>query len=121
MKDTILIVHLGLGFEEAHHPWSRDRYDYYSVELLEHFVKVCLPFTKKKNLPKEASMEHPHLPEFPTLGTLTGEFDEYYPEQAKNNNQLRLKSLGERECEDLMGKWYGAEYTNEVKWAEKNN
>ena len=49
-------------------------------------------------------MEHPRLPEFPTLGTLTGDVDEYYPEQAKNDNQQRLKALGERELEDLMVK-----------------
>ena len=26
VKEQIIIVHLGLGFEEAHHPWSRDIY-----------------------------------------------------------------------------------------------
>ena len=96
VKEQIIIVHLGFGFKEAHHPWSRDRYEYSAVELLQHFVKVCLPCTKKKNLPKEAPMEHPRLSEFPTLGTLTGDVGEYYSEQAKNYNKLRLKALGER-------------------------
>ena len=83
MNEQIIIVHLGLGFDEAHHSWSRDRYKYSAVELIEQFVKVCLPLTKKKNIPTEAPMEHPRLPEFPTLGRLTGDVDEYYPEQAK--------------------------------------
>ena len=52
VKEQILIVHLGLGFEDSHRPWSRDRCEYYAVEFLEHFVKVCLPLTKKKNLPR---------------------------------------------------------------------
>ena len=77
VKEKIVIVLLGLGFEEAHHPWSRGRYEYYSVELIEHFVKVCLTHTKNKNLPKEAPMEHSRLPEFPTLRKLTGDVDEY--------------------------------------------
>ena len=47
-------------------------------------------------------MEHPRLPEFPTLGTLAGDIDEYYQEQAKNDNQLRLKALGERENEEYF-------------------
>ena len=64
-------------------------------------------------------MEHPRLPEFPTLEALTGGVDEYYSEQAKNYNQLRLKSLGERENDELMGKWDRAEYMNEVKCPEK--
>ena len=81
VKEQILIVHLVLVFDEEHHPCSRDRYKYSAVELIEHFVKVFLPLTKNKNFPKEASIEHPHLPDFPTLGTLTGDFDEYYSEQ----------------------------------------
>ena len=64
-------------------------------------------------------MEHPRLSEFPTLGTLTVDVDEYYWEQAKNDNQLRLKSLGERENKELMGKWDGAEYMNKVNWTVK--
>ena len=64
VKEQILIVHLGLVFEETHHPYSRDRYEYSAVELLEQFVKFCLHHTKNKNLPKEAPMEHPRLPEF---------------------------------------------------------
>ena len=75
VKEKILILHLGLGFEEAHHPWSRDRYEYSAVELLYHFVKVCLHNNKDKNIPKEATMEHPRLPDFPTLGMLMGDIN----------------------------------------------
>ena len=74
-------MHLRLVFEEAHPTWSRDRYEYFSVEPLG--KKLCLPLTKKKNLPKEVPMENPRLTEFPTLGTLTDDVDEYYSEQAK--------------------------------------
>ena len=59
LKEQICIVHIGLVFEQAYHPWSRDRYEYSSVELLDLFAKVCLPHTKKKNFPKVATMEHP--------------------------------------------------------------
>ena len=52
-------------------------------------------------------MEHPRLPEFPTLGTLTGDVGEYYLEQAKNYNQLRLKEFEEQENEELMGNGTG--------------
>ena len=84
VKEKILIVHLGLGFEEVCHPCSRYRYEYSAVELLERFVKYCLAHTKKKDFTKDVPMEHPRLPEFPTLGTLTGDVDEYYSEQEKN-------------------------------------
>ena len=77
VEEKILIVHLELVFEEAHHPWSRNRYKYSDVELIEHFVKVHLHLTKNKNLPKEAPIEHPRLPEFPTLEILTCDVYEY--------------------------------------------
>ena len=65
-------------------------------------------------------MEHPHLPEFTTSRALTGDVDEYYPEQAKNDKQIRLKALRERENEGLLGKWDRDEYMNKVNWPEKN-
>ena len=89
------------------------------VELLERFVKVCLPLAKTKKLPKEAPMEHPHLPGFATLGLLTSDVADYYSTQTKNDNKLRLNTWREREKELLMGIWDGSEYTNEVKWPEK--
>ena len=81
--EQILIVHLGLGSREARNPWSRDKYEYSAVEIIERFVKFCLLLTKKNNLPKEAPMKHPRLPEFPTLRTFTGDVDEYYSEEEK--------------------------------------
>ena len=95
VKEQVLIIYLGLGLEEAHHPWSKDGHEYTGVELLKHFVKVYLPLTKTKKLPKEAPVEHPRLPEFATLGMLTSDVANYYSTQTKNNNKLRLKVLRE--------------------------
>ena len=52
VKEQILIVYLGLGFEEAYYPWSNDGDDYTALQLIEHFVKVCPPLTKTKKVPK---------------------------------------------------------------------
>ena len=116
VREQIHIVYLGLGLEEAYHPWSYDGNEYTSVELLEHFVKVCLPLTKSRKLPDKPPLEYPALPEFPVLGTLSKDIEEYYTEQTKNENELRLKALQEREKEELMGIWDGAEYINAVNW-----
>ena len=53
------------------------------------------------------------------LGTLPVDVVNYYTEQAKSENELRLKALREWEKEVLMGIWDGAEYMNEVNWPEK--
>ena len=86
MKEQVLIVHLGLWFEEAYHPWSKDGNDYTALQLIEHFVKVCLPLTRTRKVPKEAPMEHPRLPELPILGVLASDGSNYYTEQAANDN-----------------------------------
>ena len=107
-------MYLGLGLEEAHHPWSKDGYEYSAVELLEHFVKKIIPLTKTRNIPNEAPMKHLRLTDFPTLGTLTSNVDDYYSEQIKNDNKLKLNALKEQEREVLMSVWDGAENMNEV-------
>ena len=89
LKEQILIVHLGLGFEEAYHPWSKDGDDYTALQLIEHFVKFCLPLTKTRKVPKEAPMEQPRLPEFPNLGMLASDVSNYYTKQAATDNKLR--------------------------------
>ena len=88
-------VHLGLGFDEAYHPWSKDGDDYTYLQLIEHFFKVCLPHTKTRKVPKDAPMEHPRLPELPMLGTLESDVSNYYTEQAATDNELIFKSLRE--------------------------
>ncbi len=40
VKEQISIWYLGLGWEKAYHPWSRNKYVYTPAEFLEHFVKV---------------------------------------------------------------------------------
>ena len=96
VKEQILIVHLGLGFEEAYHPWSKDGDDYTALQIIEHFVKACLPLTKTRKVPKDAPMEHPRLPELPILGMLASDVSNYYTEQAATDNELRLIALRER-------------------------
>ena len=99
MKEKILIVHLGLGFEEAYHPWSKDGDDYTALQLIEKFVKVCIHLTKTRKVPKEAPMEHPSLPVLPILGTLASDVRNYYIKKAATDNKLILKSLRELEKE----------------------
>ena len=119
VKEQILIVHLGLEFEEAYHPWSKDGDDYTDPQLIQHFVKVFLPLTKSRKVPKETPMEHPRLPSFLILGTLASDVSNYYTEQAATNNELRLKAMIELDKETQMGILDGAEYMNEFNWPEK--
>ena len=104
-REQILIVYIGLDQEEAHHPWSKDGKDYGSLELLEWFVNVCIPLTKKRNLPEVPPIKHPRLPKLPTLDTLAKDVANYYTNQAKNDNEVRMTALKQVEKEEQMGIW----------------
>ncbi len=56
LKEQILITYIGLGWEEAYHPWSKGGYIYTPIELLEHLTKVVIPLQRTKTVP-----EHPPL------------------------------------------------------------
>ena len=63
IKEQILMRYLGLGWVEAHHPWSKKGHGTYSpTELLDHFVKVVLPLADIKKVPVEPPLELPGLP-----------------------------------------------------------
>ena len=39
--------YLGLGIEEAHHPWSENAQSFTSRELLDHLVDKVIPHEKQ--------------------------------------------------------------------------
>ena len=47
-KDRIHICYLGLGWEKAHHPWSKNGNTYSAVELLDHLVTTVILMEKPK-------------------------------------------------------------------------
>ena len=96
VKEQILIVHLGLGFEKEYHPCSKYGDDYIALQIIEHFVKFCIPLTKTRKVVKQAPMEHPRLPELPIFGMLASDVSNYYTKQAATENKLRLKALIEQ-------------------------
>ena len=45
VKEQILICFLGLGWEDAHHPWSSQEVVFNSWHLLKHLIEKVLPVT----------------------------------------------------------------------------
>jgi hypothetical protein len=50
VKEQILIRYLGLGWEEAHHPWSKNKHTYSASELLKHLCEVVIPLQDTKKV-----------------------------------------------------------------------
>jgi hypothetical protein len=51
VKKQILISYLGLGWEESHHPWSKNKHIYTASDLLKHLCEVVIPLQDVKEVP----------------------------------------------------------------------
>jgi hypothetical protein len=71
IKEQHLIQTLGLGWEDAHHSWSKNGVTYSAQHLLDHLCKVVIPLTAKKTIPDDAPAKLPTFPDVQTLGTLS--------------------------------------------------
>ncbi len=65
VKEQILISYLGLGWEEAHHPWSTNKHQYTASELLKHLCKVFIPLQDVKEVPSAAPINRGSSPSLP--------------------------------------------------------
>ena len=63
--------YLGLGIEEAHHPWSENTRPFTSRELLDRLVDKVIPHEKTIILPTEAPITAPRLPTSQKMGTIS--------------------------------------------------
>ena len=63
--------YLGLGIEEAHHPWYDNTQEFTSRELLDHFVDKVSPHEKTIILPTEVPITAPTLATFQKVGTIS--------------------------------------------------
>jgi len=70
IKEQILIRYLGCGWEDAHHPWSKDHHQFTSAELLEHLCEVVIPMSTDgvHKVPPEPPLDLPHLPVMQATG-----------------------------------------------------
>ena len=68
VKEQILICYLGLGWNEAHHPWSSGGTTYSSEHLFNHLIQKVIPLAMECEVPKEPPLTLPALPNLPKLG-----------------------------------------------------
>ena len=98
IKEQILMRYLGLGWVEAHHPWSKKGHGTYSpIELLDHFVKVVLPLADIKTVPAEPPLELPGLPNICRLGTRAKDCIDLENSLHSEDRDFRMQALRERE------------------------
>ena len=97
LKEQILIRYVGLGWEEAYHPWSKAGYIFTPIELLEHLTKVVIPLQRHKIVPEHPPMNLQCRPTLPTLGTRASDIVDMDLQSTQQNTQLRIDAYKERE------------------------
>ena len=103
VKEQILIRYLGLGWEEAHHPWSKNKHQYTASELLKHLCEVVIPLQDVKEVPSEAPIKLPTRPDRYTLGTKSADLLELDDAVLAKEERIRLKAMLERDRREDSG------------------
>ena len=109
MQEQILMRYLGLGIDEAYHPWSEKSHGKYtSQELLDHLINELISLERKFLVPDEAPTSAPQLPNLQKVGTISDlaidkmKQTEDELDQFKVDGQAELKH---REEEGLLDLW----------------
>jgi hypothetical protein len=113
VKEQHLIHTLGLGWEEAHHPWTKNGWAYSSRQLLDHLCNVVIPLATKLNVPDDAPAKLPTAPDLCTLGSLSAIGDELKTKGLVQIAEFKQKGRTERDRREEDGRG--------DRWAEKQS
>jgi hypothetical protein len=100
-----VIQYVGLGWDEAHHPWCKGGYVFTPIELLEHLTKVVIPLQRHKIVPQHAPMNISTTPALPKLGTEASDINDMEKKPTNQNTQLRIDAFREQEHMEENGYW----------------
>jgi hypothetical protein len=103
MKEEILIRCLGLGWEEAHHPWSKNKHQYTASELLKHLCEVVIPLQAVKEVPNQAPIKSPTRLDSFTLGTKSADLIQLDDGALAREECIRLNAMLEQDQREMSG------------------
>jgi hypothetical protein len=103
VKEQILIRYLGLGWEEAHHPWSKNKHQYTASELLKHLCEIVIPLQDINEVPKQAPIKLPTRPDNFTLGTKSADLIQLDNGALAREELIRLNAMLERDQREMSG------------------
>jgi hypothetical protein len=113
VKEQHLICTLGLGWEEAHHPWTKNGRAYSYRQLLDHLCNVVIPLATKLYVPDNAPAKLPTAPDLCTLGTLSAIGDELKTKGLAQIAEFKQKVRTERDRREEEGRG--------DRWAKKQS
>ena len=120
VKENILIRYLGLGWVEAHHPWSRKQdgiqHTFTSDELFQHLIEVVIPLADKKEMPLYAPVKLPELPDNFTLGARSAVRRNLDEKHKDLEVDVRRRAKVELDRMEESGITDGVEYMQAASW-----
>jgi hypothetical protein len=108
VKEQHLICTLGLGWMQAHHPWSKNGKVYSATHLLANLCLVVIPLAKELTVPDDAPVKLPTAPDVCTLGTLSAIGEEMETKRLETISDFKQEGREERdrrENEGLGDRW----------------
>ena len=104
VKEQILIRYLGLGWEDALHPWSSQGVVFNSQQLLNHLIEKVIPMTGQQEVPSEPPINFPEPPEMMTLGTESELAFVYKFGTIENIQEMKASAATRRDTMEAEGK-----------------
>ena len=89
--------YLGLGWDDAYHPWSKNKRQFTPGELLEHLTMIVIPLKYKLIVPEEAPIDMPTRQMMATLGTKANDVIDLDKNNDSAETIMRLDAIKERE------------------------
>ena len=95
VKEQHLIRTLGLGWIQAHHPWSKNGKVYSATHLLINLCSVVIPLAKELIVPDDAPEKLPTAPDLCTLGTLSAIGEELETKRLETVTEFKQEVRGQ--------------------------
>ena len=103
VNEQHLICTLGLGWMQAHHPWSKNDKVYIATHLLTNLCLVVIPLAKELIVPDDAPVKIPTAPNVCTLGTVSAIGEELETKCLETVTEFKQEGREERDRWDNEG------------------
>ena len=95
VKEQHLICTIGLGWMQAHHPWSKNGKVYSTTHLLANLCLVVIPLAKELIVHDDATVKLPNAPHLCTLGTLSAIGEELETKRLETVTEFKQEVRGQ--------------------------
>ena len=103
IKEQIRIRVLGLGWQDLHHPWSKNGVQYSAEQLASHLKDKIIPEESRRSIPVESPVTLPERKPLPVLGTLSADVVKINESSQEMSKDLRDKAVEQRNKLEQQG------------------